>query len=76
MVTVRTPLSGGELASVERLARRIESNQPSDRDPEQYFVEKSDIVDAFRRVIGALRVGHRIPNVDDAPQAARSPYRR
>lgn len=63
--TVRTPLSGGELATLERLVNRLGANEPSSAHPEQFHIEKSDLKDAFRRVIGALRLGHAIPHIED-----------
>jgi hypothetical protein len=63
-------LSGGELAAIERLARRIEQNEPSSNDPERYFVEKGEIVQGFRRLIGALRTGQRLPDIENREQAA------
>lgn len=63
--TVRTPLSGGELATLERLADRIEKNEPSWTNPERFHVEASEIRTAMRRVIGALRTGQAIPEFED-----------
>lgn len=63
--TVRTPLSGGELATLERLANRVMLNEPSNAHPEQFHIEKSDIKDGLRRVIGALRQGQAIPEIPD-----------
>lgn len=60
---VRTPLSGGELASLERLAERLNRNEPNHARPEKYHIERSDIHDALRRVIGALREGQAIPEI-------------
>lgn len=63
--TIRTPLSGGELATLERLAHRLMLNEPSSTHPEQFHIEKSAIKDALRRVIGALRTGQAIPEIED-----------
>lgn len=63
--TIRTPLSGGELATLERLVNRLACNEPSSTHPEQFHIEKSAIKDGLRRVIGALRTGQAIPEIED-----------
>lgn len=63
--TIRTPLSGGELATLERLVDRVRQNEPDHHRPERFHVEKSEIADALRRVIGALRLGQQIPAIED-----------
>jgi hypothetical protein len=63
--TIRTPLSGGELATLERLAERVDRNEPSRAHPEQFHIEKSELRSAMRRVIGALRTGQAIPQIED-----------
>lgn len=64
MRVVRTRLSGGELASLERLILRVQENLPRGNDPETFHVEKSEIVNDLRRAVGALRVGHPIPEIE------------
>jgi hypothetical protein len=62
---VRTPLTGGELATLERLVLRVRQNEPQHGSPERFHVEKSEIADALKRVVGALRLGQRIPAIED-----------
>lgn len=50
---------------MERLVNRLQRNIPRSGNPERFHIEKSDIVNGLRRAIGALRVGHHIPNVEE-----------
>lgn len=61
---IRTPLSGGELATIERLVLRVRQNEPEHGRPEQFHEEKSEIASALARVVGALRLGQQIPDIE------------
>lgn len=65
MACIRSPLNGGELATLERLAQRVDRLTPYTRAPEHYHLEKSDIVEALKRITGALRLGHRLPKIEE-----------
>lgn len=56
---------------MERLAGRVRDNEPDTHDPELFHIEKSDIHDALRRVIGALRLGQRIPEIEHRERGKR-----
>lgn len=62
---IRTPLSGGELATLERLVLRVRQNEPEHGRPESFHEEKSEIAGALARVVGALRLGQQIPDIED-----------
>jgi hypothetical protein len=65
MATVRTPLTGGELATLERIVSRLRRNIPRNGWPARFHEEKSEIANDLVRVIGALRTGQRLPDIQD-----------